>query len=256
MKWKDNMMYLLLNDVVFLVAIFIFLVIIYRRIVQNWNVIEKFKQRYSESDKNTRIQNRIKYISRQPIDKQKLIFSDLSFLVIVMLIIFLIGTKSIFFAAVVSGSMSPTFDKNDLVLIQNIDRSFNVGDIVMFERPDTSLPISHRVISITGDEIRTAGDATKTMDWWKLKREDIVGKAIVVRGEPIVIKGLGTYFVVEDRNQRFGPFDYMNYYLFIGVIKAYGLAIALISLFIYIAMTFRNNEKEKYRLKMSKYNMK
>ena len=238
------MAYFSINDIIFILLLSIFLTTIYMRIVYNWNFVEKIERIYSQSDINSRVKDRIKYINRQPIDRQKVIFKDLSILSIALLVIILIGTRTIFFSAVVSDSMSPTFSKDDMVLMQNVDRSYNVGDIIMFERPDTSLPVSHRIISIGDEGIRTAGDATKSMDWWKLKKDDIVGKAILVQGKPIIIKELGIYFIVEDKNQRFGPFNYQDYYLFISVIKIYGYFIAIISLIIYIVLTFK---KEKDR---------
>jgi signal peptidase len=239
------MVYFSIDDIIFILLLSIFLTTIYMRIVYNWNFVEKIEKRYSQSDINSRVKDRIRYINRQPIDRQKVIFKDLSILSIVLLAIILIGTKTIFFTAVVSDSMNPTFSKNDMVLMQNVDRSYNVGDIIMFERPDTSLPVSHRIISIDDGGIRTAGDATKSMDWWNLKTDDIVGKAIMVQGKPITIQELGIYFIVEDKNQRFGPFNYQDYYLFISVIKIYGYFIAIISLIIYIVLTFK---REKGRL--------
>jgi len=234
------MVYFFIDDIIIILLLLMFLIIIYRRIVYNWNFIEKIEQRYYESDINRRIKNRIKYINRQPIDKEKEIFEDFSLLGIVLLAIILIGTKTIFLAVVVSDSMSPTFGKSDMILIQNIDRKYNVGDVIMFKRPDTSVPTSHRIISIDEEgSIRTAGDATESIDWWKLNKDDVIGKAIIIQGKPVTIKGFGNYFIVENKNQRFGPFDYQNYYLFISIIKIYGYAIAIISLIIYIILTIK-----------------
>lgn len=241
------MFYFFIDDIIFILLISIFLITIYVRIIYNWNFIEKIEQKYSESDFKSRIKDRIKYINRQPIDRQKVIFQDLSILSIVLLAILLIGTQTIFFMVVISDSMSPTFSKNDMVLMQNIDRTYNVGDVIMFKRPDTALPTSHRIVSIDDVGIHTAGDATKSMDWWNLQKGDIVGKAIMVQGKPITIKEFGVYFIVEDKNQRFGPFDYQNYYLFISVIKIYGYAIAIISLIIYIILSIKRQGTIHYR---------
>lgn len=241
------MVYFFIDDFIFILMILIFLILIYRRVIYNWNIIEKVEQRYSESDINSRVKDRIKYINRQPIDRQRVIFEDLSILSIVLLLIIFIGTKTIFFAVVVSDSMSPTFSRNDMVLMENIDRRYNVGDVIIFNRPDTSIPTSHRIVSIDEESIRTAGDATKTTDWWKLKRDDIIGKAITIQGIPVIIKGFGAYFIAEDKNQRFGPFDYQNYYLFISVIKIYGYAIAIISLIIYIVLSLKRQNGKFYR---------
>jgi signal peptidase I len=239
------MVYFSIDDIVSIFLITIFLAIIYMRIVHNWNFVEKIERRNSQLDINSRIKDRIKYINRQPVDRQKTIFKDFLILSIVLFAIILIGTKTIFFTAVLSDSMTPTFSKNDMVLMQNVVRTYNVGDIIMFETPDTSLPVSHRIVSIGDEGIRTAGDATKSMDWWKLKNDDIIGKAIMFQGKPITIKGLGIYFIVEDRNQKFGPFGYQDYYLFISVIKIYGYFIAVISLIVYVFLTIK---KEKGRL--------
>lgn len=240
------MIYFFIDDIIIILLISAFLISIYMRIMHNWNFIEKVEQRYSKSDINSRVKDRIKYINRQPIDRQKVIFKDFSILSIVLLVIILIGTQAIFFAVVVSDSMIPTFNKNDMILMQNIDRTYSVGDIIMFKRPDTSIPTSHRIISIDDEGIRTAGDATKTMDWWKLKNDDIVGKAVMFQGKPVAIKEFGVYFIVEDKNQRFGPFDYQNYYLFISVIKIYGYAIAIISLIIYVVLTLKREKGRSY----------
>jgi len=240
------MIYFFIDDIIIILLISAFLITIYMRIVHNWNFIEKIEQRYSKSDINSRVKDRIKFINRQPIDRQKVIFKDFSILSIVLLVIILIGTQAIFFAVVVSDSMTPTFSKNDMILMQNIDRMYSVGDIIMFKRPDTSIPTSHRIISIEDEGIRTAGDATKTMDWWKLKNDDIVGKAVMFQGKPVAIKEFGAFFIVEDKNQRFGPFDYQNYYLFISVIKIYGYAIAIISLIIYIVLTLKREKGRSY----------
>ncbi len=250
------MIYLLLYDIITLAIIAIFLMIIYRRIVKNWNFVEQIRGRYSEFDRKSRVQNYVKRINRGPVDPQEVIFKETIVIVGVILIIFMLATKSIFIAAVVSDSMTPTFDKNDMILAENIDRRYNVGDIIMFERPDTALPVAHRIIAIGNDEviseekgiIRTAGDATKGMDWWKLKEEDVIGKVIAIQGEPVVIKGYGKFFIVEDKNQRFGPFDYQNYYLFISVVKAYGFAIAILSLLIYVVLTLKEAKEKKRKV--------
>ena len=243
------MIYLSINDVIFLITISILLIILYKRIRYNWLFIEKIRHRYGDYTRNIKVQDRIKYISRQPVDRQKIIFEDFSILIFTILIIFLIGTKAIFFAAVVSDSMTPTFSRNDLVLMQNIDRNFNMGDIIMFQRPDREFPISHRIVSIKEGKIYTAGDATKMKDWWALKDKDILGKAITFRGMPIVITGYGKYFIIADKNQKFGPFDYQKYNLFLSVIKAYGYAIALLCLLIYIVLIFKGEKQKEYKIK-------
>lgn len=243
------MIYLFLTDIVAIVLLSVFLFLIYNRVVKNWNVFEVIGKKIFESNKKVRIERRKNIIKVQPVDPQKQIFVDLSILIAVLLIIIVIGMKFIFFAAVVSNSMSPVFNKNDLVLMQNVDRKYNVGDVIMFASPYTDLPVSHRIVSISEKGIRTAGDATGTTDPWNLKKADIIGKAITIKEEPIVIKGYGKLFIAEDRKARFGPFDYTTYYMFLNAIKAYGYGIALLCVLIYIGMSLKGENKEKYKFR-------
>lgn len=231
------------DDFATLLIISIFLIILNRRIVHNSRFIENFRDRYRIFDKKSKFHSHKNYITRKPVDKQKLIFKDTVILFVALLIIIILVTRSIFFAAVVSDSMSPTFIKNDIILMQNIDREYKVGDIIIFERPDVDLPYSHRILAFDEFGIRTAGDATRTIDWWALKKEDIFGKAVTIQGELIIIKGYGKYFVAENKNQRFGPFSYQDYNLFLSVIKAYGYAIALFALLMYIFLSFKESKK-------------
>lgn len=241
--------YISLSDIIFLAILSIFLIILYNRVVKNWNFIEKIEEKYVSNESRNKVRNRINYIDRQPTDKQKIIFKDIIVLLVAVLIIIVIGTRSIFFVDVVSQSMVPTFDKNDLILMQNIDRTYNVGDIIMFRSPATAIPVSHRIVSIDNGIIRTAGDATKKTDWWELNTSDVLGKAITVQSNPIVLKGYGRFFTLEDRNQRFGPFDYTTYNLFIAVIKAYGYAIAVISLLLYIGLAIKGEDRKNKLLR-------
>lgn len=243
------MIYLFLTDIVALILLSVFLFLIYNRVVKNWNIFEVIGKKRFESNKKAMIERRKNIIREQPVDPQKQIFIDLSILIAVLLIIVVIGLKFIFFAAVASGSMSPVLHENDLVLMQNVDRKYNVGDIIMFVSPLTDFPVSHRIISISERGIRTAGDATGTPDPWYLKNADIIGKAITIKEEPIVIKGYGKLFIASDRKVRFGPFDYTTYYMFLEVIKAYGYGIAILCILVYIGMSLKGENKEKYKFR-------
>ncbi len=237
-------MYVPIIEILFLSALSIFLILIYRKILYNAGFFGSIKYRYSAFSRKAKINDYIKQVNKQPIDPQKLLFKEASVLIAVIFVMSLFATKAIFFTAVVSGSMSPTFDKDDLVLIQNVDRNYSIGDIVMFKRPDTSYPVTHRIRLIADGSIRTirtAGDATGQMDWWEIKNEDILGKAVTIQGKPIVIKGYGKYFVVDDKHQDFGPFgqNYGNYFLFFQLLKIYGYIIAVASLLLYIVLTVK-----------------
>ncbi|MBO4363298.1 MAG: signal peptidase I [Clostridia bacterium] len=66
---------------------------------------------------------------------------------------------------VLTGSMEPTLQVNDLVVVKAAD-SFAVGDIVVFQQGDTL--VIHRIIEIDEETamIKTQGDANNVDDGW------------------------------------------------------------------------------------------
>lgn len=235
-----------INDVLFLFALLVFLILLYSRIIYNRSFLELVKRKFSSVDKKQRINVYIKQINKKPVDFQKEVLKEVSVFSGALIIMFLLASRAIFFTAVVSGSMSPTFNTDDLVLMENIDHSYKPGDIIMFERPDTSYPVAHRIKLITDQGISTAGDATGQIDWWELQKKDIHGKAILLQGKPIVIKGFGQFFIMDERHQDFGPFgqDYGKYFLFFQVVKIYGYVITIICIFIYIVITIKQKPRQ------------
>ncbi len=234
-------------DLIFLVLILSSGLILFNLgILRKTDIFEPIKSYYRGRGRRDKEKNFINKVGKQPQDVQKMIFREGLILVAVVLVMFVFASKVIFFTAVVSGSMVPTFNRGDLVLMQNIDRTYSVGDIIMFRRPDNDLPYSHRVQSITNEGISTKGDATDRKDWWKLKNGDILGKAILINGKPVVLKGYGNYFIISDKNQDFGPFgnDYRKYQLFFQVVRIYGYVIAAGSLFLYILLTARKKSSQ------------
>lgn len=80
------------------------------------------------------------------------------------------------YAVVVSGSMSPAFDVDDVVYIKHKD-TYEVGDIITFideNSPEQSL-VTHRIIEETEDGFITKGDANNTADDGIVKPESIQG---------------------------------------------------------------------------------
>jgi signal peptidase I len=214
---------------------------VYRRIFYKSVSFEPVIQAFKAVDRKQRINAYIKQINKRPEESQKAVFKEVFIFIIALLIMFLFASKAVFFTAVISGSMNPTFNMDDLVLMQNIDSTYKLGDIIMFERPDTSYPVVHRIKLITDRGVNTAGDATGQLDWWDLEKKDIHGKAILIQGKPLVIKGYGKFFIVDEKHQDFGPLgqDYAKYFLFFQVIKIYGYVIAVFSLFLYIIITLK-----------------
>ncbi len=241
-------MYISLNEILFFGMLLVFLIIIYHRVYYNTDFFAPVRSRYSTFDRKNKINNYIKTISMQPADTQKGMLKEGLILTTVLLVMFLLATKAVFFTAVVSGSMVPTFERGDLVLMQNIERTYRVGDIIMFTRPDTSNPESHRIVSVTNEGIQTQGDAVGIMDYWVIKDREIIGKAILIQGKPVVIKGYGQFFIVDyiNKNQDFGPFgqDAQKYILFFQVVKLYGYVIAVVSLLLYIVLTVRKKPQQ------------
>lgn len=62
---------------------------------------------------------------------------------------------------VLSGSMEPTLQVNDLVIVHRQD-SYRTGDIVVFQTG--SALVVHRIVSIDGDTVVTRGDANDGTD--------------------------------------------------------------------------------------------
>ena len=225
----------------FILTLIILLIILNMTIIYNTQFFEPIRRLYARIGRKVEKNNYIKQVSKQPLDSQKTIFKETSLLLVFLFILFLIASKVFFFSAVLSESMNPTFNKNDLVLMQNLEHSYKPGDIIMFNRPDTAHPVSHRIKLITEKGIRTTGDATGQIDWWDLQEKDIIGKAVLIQGKPVVIKGYGKYFILDQSQQNFGVFgqDYQKYLLFFQVIKIYGYVIAVGSLVLYVALTIR-----------------
>lgn len=120
----------------------------------------------------------------------------LPFLCVVGLIVFL-GNQYIYFGTVLTGSMEPVFKKGDLVLMQTMDKEPIVGDIISTSIYGYKEPITHRVIEITDYGVRTKGDHNPAPDNWALTKDKIVGKAVIIGNQPVIIRGLGGILVDE-----------------------------------------------------------
>jgi signal peptidase len=79
------------------------------------------------------------------------------------------------FGVVLTGSMEPNLPTHSFTVIKEQD-TYEVGDIITYNHY-TGRSVTHRIIEINGDEIKTQGDANNTADP-VLSREDIIGKVI------------------------------------------------------------------------------
>lgn len=133
---------------------------------------------------------------REPRSGRTIIIQILPFLLVIGLIFFL-GNKYIYFGTVLSGSMEPVFKKGDLVLMQTIYKEPHIGDIVSISIYGYREPITHRVIEINEYDFRTKGDHNPERDDWAVKKDKVVGKAVNIGGQPVIVRGLGGILVAE-----------------------------------------------------------
>lgn len=78
---------------------------------------------------------------------------------------------------VLSGSMEDTLSVGDAVIIKE-DKSYFVNDIISFR--EGSEIITHRIIAITDSGFMTKGDANNTVDSEIVRKENIIGKEVLI----------------------------------------------------------------------------
>lgn len=78
---------------------------------------------------------------------------------------------------IASGSMSPTLNVDDVILVNTQDKNYNENDIVSFIS-DGAI-ITHRIIFIDGDTITVKGDSNNVIDS-PINRSAIIGKVVQV----------------------------------------------------------------------------
>ncbi len=94
------------------------------------------------------------------------------FVLLILAYIFIIVSPRIFpgfypfgikTAVVLTGSMSPTVEINDFVIVKKPD-DVKVDDIVSYNEDGNSMEVLHRVVKIDGDTVVTKGDANNAND--------------------------------------------------------------------------------------------
>ena len=178
-------------------------------------------------------------------DKSLYILGNIVFIAIDILFVYALMSHFIFFSAVMSGSMTGTVDKGDLIFMTSAG-DVEVGDIIMFDAPNVNYPVTHRVYDITSNGIITKGDFRNTTDNWVIPKEDIQAQAVLIFGDPIVIPDVGNYFIVGDefdtaRNIGVYGDEYQVTKNFMNMIKSYGLVIFMLVLSYILIDILRGN---------------
>ncbi len=210
-----------------------FLVILAYFLVSGFRVgpLERLSLIFEKTQRETRLDEVFEAHKKEaPVTRLAFVLTVLGLLMLLAL------THNLFFAVVTSGSMVPTFHKGDMFLAQAIVIEPEVGDIVMFNRPDIYLPVAHRIIGLSEDRIYTGGDASGP-DEWHITEDDIIAEAVLIAGEPIVVPNVGSYFVLEAKELRsIGPYgqEYLFYKNLVTTFKSFALAIIIICIAVYI----------------------
>ena len=194
----------------------------FMRLVSSWYM----KNRYSKAviQKDTRKQ-------------------DIVLLVILIILISGFGLKLIGFAAVISDSMKPQFQRGDLVMTQSISKDPQIGDIITFKAANVPNPVTHRVIGVQSNYVSTKGDNNPAPDDYGTTKNDVISKAVVIEGHPVILKGVGSLFILdfskEGKLSRFGD-QYEFFQNLFMTIRTWGYVITLIAFSALILSMFGN----------------
>ena len=77
-----------------------------------------------------------------------------------------------------SNSMSPVFEKNDLIIIKKKE-DYEIGDIITYKLANNYL-VTHRIIEKYENVFITKGDNNNIQDEEKVNKENILGKVIFI----------------------------------------------------------------------------
>lgn len=206
----------------------------------------RFKKGYSKHSRKTRLKEKMnEYKAISDVGKPSFIRASLPFSMFLFVILVLLF-KIVFLTAITSDSMRPTFKRGDLVAMQKLYTTPKEGDIIMYERPEYMLPIVHRVVWVGDGRARTKGDARGRADPWVVRESEIMAKAVKVGGEPIVLKDVGNYFILDTREMRYGKYglEYSFMKNVFSMIRLYGYALCVIAIAGYVILTLREARKE------------
>jgi signal peptidase len=163
---------------------------------------------------------------------------------IMLLVVFLLLNNFVYFAVITSDSMSPTFNKGDMVLMTEY-KDVESDDIIMFSVPEEPFPVVHRVSNIQGNNISTKGDFNYKEDLWTINNSAISSEAVTLNGKPVVLKGVGTFFIEDhEDNGRYSGEIEVNRLILQGM-KDLAVFIFFICVFLYLFFTARESRVRK-----------
>ncbi|MFZ3385006.1 MAG: signal peptidase I [Candidatus Methanoperedens sp.] len=168
---------------------------------------------------------------------------DIVLLIILIILISGFGFKLIGFVAVISDSMKPEFQRGDLVMIQSISKDPQIGDIITFKAANVPTPVTHRVTGVQSNIVATKGDNNPLPDDYGTTKNDVISKTVVIGGRPVVLKGLGSLFILdfskEGKLSRFGD-QYEFFQNLFMTIRTWGYVITIIAFCALILSMFGN----------------
>ncbi len=106
------------------------------------------------------------------------ILSSLTFLVVCISTLYFVFNFKMYI--VVTGSMQPTFQIDELVIVRcsNENTSYEVGDIITYYDSTIGIDVTHRIVGIDNNEFYTQGDYNNARDLNPVTKEKIVGKVV------------------------------------------------------------------------------
>ena len=134
-----------------------------------------------------------KYIQNKKNSVKDWISIVIASLVVIIIVYFISGKFHYYAIAVGSGSMAPSINKGDVVVIEKMGNSYDyrIGDVIAY-RYDGVIVV-HRLVNIdnVGEDYMyySQGDANEFIDNYIIKKDDIIGKVnvrIPYIGYPIV----------------------------------------------------------------------
>lgn len=168
---------------------------------------------------------------------------DTILLIVLIILILAFGIKLIGFAAVISDSMRPEFQRGDLVMTQSISKDPQVGDIITFQAFGVQNPVTHRVIGLQNNIVATKGDNNPLADDYGTTKNDILAKVVMIEGHPVVLKGIGSYFILDfSKEGKLGKFGDQYEFLqkMFMTIRTWGYVITIIAFSALLMSMFGN----------------